>query len=203
MRVAEVEEARAPGGVDLSRWLDARKDGLVEHWMHELRARELGGGKASRGLVQRFASQLVQMLPEMVGPYRNQIESGWDRLAELYGAVAAKRGLAAGEAIEELHVLRELIIRELYRDPPGQCDAPLMLREFLRLNRSLDRAVTHVSVGHTDALFFQFFEGDGITSPALAAEAFGAEAEEQLDDIASDVADILRQAPWNDGAREH
>ncbi len=201
--VADTEEARVPGGIDLSRWLGARTEGLVENWMHELQARELGGGSSALALVERFAAQLVGMLPEMVGPYRNQIESRWDRLSELYGVVAAKRGLAAGEAIDELHVLRELVIRELYRDPPGHCDAPLMLREFLRLNRSLDRAVTHVSVGHTDALFFQFFEGDGVTAPALAADAFGSEAEEQLDEVAAEVADILRQAPWNDGARGH
>ena len=202
-RVTDTEEPRVPGGIDLSRWLDDRKKGLVENWMHELQARELGGGSGAQALVHRFADQLVGLLPEMVGPYRNQIESRWDRLAELYGAVAARRGLAAGEAIDEIHVLRELVIRELYRDPPGQCDAPLMLREFLRLNRSLDRVVTHVSVGHTDALFFQFFEGDGVTAPSLPSDALDAEAEEQLDEIADEVADILSQAPWNGGAREH
>lgn len=201
--VTDIEEPRVPGGIDLSRWLGARKGGLVENWMHELVARELGGGADVHELVARFARQFVGMLPEMVGAYRNQIQSQWDRLSELYGVVAARRGLAAGEAIDELHVLRELVIRELYRDPPGQCDAPLMLREFLRLNRSLDRAVTHVSVGHTDALFFQFFEGDGVSAPALAADAFGAEAEEQLGEIESDVEGILRQAPWHHEAREH
>ncbi len=201
--VTEIEEPRVPGGIDLSRWLDARTKVLVENWMHELEARELGGGTDAHLLVGRFARQCGEMLPEMVGAYRNQIQSHWDRLSELYGAVAAKRGLAAGEAIDELHVFRELVIRELYRDPPGQCEAPLMLREFLRLNRSLDRAVTHVSVGHTDALFFQFFEGDGVTTPALPADAFGSEAEEQLAEIASDVDSILKQAPWHDEDRAH
>lgn len=201
-RTIEIEESRVPGGgVDLTRWIAARTNGLIEHWMHELRTRELGAGTSD--LIEQFAIQLVGMLPEMVGPYRNQIQSQWDRLSELYGAVAAKRGLAAGEAIEELHVFRELVIRELYRDPPGQCDAPLVLREFLRLNRSLDRAVTHISVGHTDALFFQFFEGDGAAAQQLSTEAFAAEARQQLDDIRGEVEGILRQAPWNDGARGH
>lgn len=174
----------------------------MEHWLHELRARDLAS--ADDGVVEIFAVQLVEMLPVMVGPYRDQIQSQWDRTAELYGAFAAKRGLAAGEAIDELHVFRELVIRELYRSPPGKCEVPLMLREFLRLNRSLDRAVTHTSVGHTDALFFQFFEGDGVAPPVLSQEEFRAEAREQLAEIHAEVSDILRQAPWNStpGVRE-
>ncbi|MDX1495293.1 MAG: hypothetical protein R3253_14600 [Longimicrobiales bacterium] len=171
--------------------------------MHELRARELA--KDDDEVVEIFATHLVGMLPVMVGPYRDQIQSLWDRTAELYGAFAATRGLASGEAIDELHVLRELVIRELYRHPPGNCDVPLMLREFLRLNRSLDRAVTHTSVGHTDALFFQFFEGDGVAPPVLSQAEFRAEARQQLEEIHAEVSDILRQAPWNakPGAREN
>jgi hypothetical protein len=128
-----------------------------------------------------------------MGPYRDQIQPLWDRAAELYGAVAAKRGLAAGEAIEELHILRELVIRDLYRDPPLGGTAPLSLREILRLNRALDRAVTHVSIGHTDAMFFQFFEGDGARS-LLGGDDIAGEAESQLMSISSEVHTILEHA---------
>lgn len=187
----------APGPVELAAWLEERGDRLVEHWIHELGARELGQGTGADRVVELFARQLVGLLPEMIGPYRAQLEPLWDRAAELYGGIAAKRGLASGEAIDELHVLRELVIRELYRHPPGDCSVPLMLREFLRLNRCLDRAVTHISVGHTDALFFQFFEGDGVGAPVLSGDEVAEEAEKQLSEIRLEAEHILRQAPWN------
>jgi hypothetical protein len=198
-RSAAVPSSRetAPGPVELAAWLEERGDRLVEHWIHELQARELGHGTGADRVVELFARQLVGLLPEMIGPYRAQLEPLWDRAAELYGAMAAKRGLASGEAIDELHVFRELVIRELYRHPPGDCSVPLMLREFLRLNRSLDRAVTHVSVGHTDALFFQFFEGDGVGAPVLSGDEVVGEAEKQLSAIRDEAEHILRQAPWN------
>lgn len=187
----------APGPVELAAWLQERGDRLVEHWIHELGARELGHGTGADRVVELFALQLVRLLPEMIGPYRAQLEPLWDRAAELYGALAAKRGLASGEAIDELHVLRELVIRELYRHPPGDCSVPLMLREFLRLNRCLDRAVTYISVGHTDALFFQFFEGDGVGAPVLSGDEVAEEAEKQLSEIGAEAEHILCQAPWN------
>lgn len=137
-----------------------------------------------------FVGQLVYLLPFMLGPYRDQIQGLWDRASELFGSVAAKRGLAAGEAIEELHMLRELVIRDLYRDPPLGGTVPLSLREILRLNRALDRAVTHASVGHTDAMFFQFFEGDGV-SGMLSGDDVAKEAEAQLAIIRDEVRDIL------------
>lgn len=195
----DVPEPSSMGAADLEAWLRERALRLVDHWVHELRARGLGHGTGADQVVELFAEQLVEMLPVMIGPYRDQIQPLWDRTAELYGALAAKRGLAAGEAIDELHVLRELVVRELYRHPPGNCAVPLMLREFLRLNRSLDRAVTHTSVGHTDALFFQFFEGDGVSAPVLSGDEVADEAERQLADIRAEAEDILRQAPWNGG----
>lgn len=199
-KVVSARETPPVGSADLVEWLAERSTRLVEHWIHELRARELGQGTGAERVVELFAQQLVGMLPEMIGPYRDQIQPLWDRTAELYGALAAKRGLAAGEAIEELHVLRELVVRELYRHPPGNCAVPRMLREFLRLNRSLDRAVTHTSVGHTDALFFQFFEGDGVSAPVLSGDEVADEAERQLAEIRAEGEDILRQAPWNGGS---
>jgi len=133
----------------------------------------------------------------MLGPHRDQILPLWIRGFELFGAVAAKRGLAAGEAIEEVHLLRELVIRDLYRDPPMGGTVPLSLREVLRLNRALDRAVTHASVGHTDALFFEFFEAEG--AALLRGEDIAAEVAEQLDGIGTDVGLITRASNGNSG----
>ena len=125
-----------------------------------------------------FTRHLVRFLPWMLGPYRDTVEPLWIRGSELFGSVAAKRGLAAGEVIEEFQLLRELVIRDLYRDPPLGGRLPLSLREVLRLNRGIDRGVTHASVGHTDAMFFQFFEMDGGT--ASPEEDLLGEVREQL-----------------------
>ena len=146
------------GMAEFTAWLDERVSSLRVLWVQEIGARGLGQGRIDGALVDRFARQLVGMLPLMLGPHRDQIRPLWVRGFELFGAVAAKRGLAAGEAIEEVHLLRELVIRDLYKEPPMGGTVPLSLREVLRLNRALDRAVTHASVGHTDALFFEFFE---------------------------------------------
>jgi hypothetical protein len=189
---AASEPARL-GPLELTRWLTARVPELQERWFHEIRSRELGQGAAFEPVVQQFVSQLVYFLPFLMGPYRDQILPIWDRAAELYGAVAAKRGLAAGEAIEELQILRELVIRDLYRDPPLGGAAPLSLREILRLNRALDRGVTHASIGHTDAMFFQFFEGDGATS-LLRGDDVAVEAGQQLSGLSDQVTEILEHA---------
>jgi len=180
------------GPMELTRWLHQRVPDLEELWLHELRARGLGQGPAIDRVVEMFVGQLVYMLPFLMGPYRDPIRPLWDRASELYGAIAAKRGLAAGEAIEEVHVLRELVIRDLYRDPPHGGTVPLSLREVLRLNRALDRAVTHASVGHTDAMFFEFFEAEGVTA-LLTGDDVAVEAEAQLDLIRDAVCEVLRQ----------
>lgn len=189
--------------MELMAWLQERVPTLREHWVHEIRARGLGRGSEVDRVVELFAEELLDLLPLLLGPYREQIQPLWTRGAELFGAVAAKRGLAAGEAIEELHILRELVIRDLYRDPPPEGTVPLSLREILRLNRALDRAVTHASVGHTDALFFEFFEGEAGAS-LLSGDDVASEAESQLIAIREEVRRIVEhangQARSGDGA---
>lgn len=173
------------GMVEFTAWLSKRVPKVRRLWVQEIVARGLGQGRIEDRLLERFGRQLVGMLPLMLGPQRDQIRPLWIRGFELYGAVAAKRGLAAGEAIEEVHVLRELVIRALYRDPPMGGTVPISLREVLRLNRALDHAVTHASVGHTDALFFEFFEAKG--AALLRSDDIAAEVTEQLGAIGREV----------------
>jgi hypothetical protein len=183
--------------MELMAWLAERVPTLREQWVHEIQARGLGRGTEVDRVVEMFAEGLLDLLPLLLGPFREQVRPLWTRGAELFGAVAAKRGLAAGEAIEELHILRELVIRDLYRDPPPEGSVPLSLREILRLNRALDRAVTYASVGHTDALFFEFFEGEAGAS-LLSGDDVAAEAESQLTAIREEVSRIVDYA---NGAR--
>ena len=198
--IAAAASAAAPrvGMAEFTAWLDERVDSLRELWVQEIGARGLGQGRVDEEIVHRFAGELVGMLPMMLGPYRDQIRPLWIRGFELFGAVAAKRGLAAGEAIEEVHLLRELVIRDLYRDPPMGGTVPLSLREVLRLNRALDRAVTHASVGHTDALFFEFFEAEG--GALLQGDDIAAEVTEQLGAIGDEV-HLIAEASNGAGTR--
>ena len=94
--------------------------------------------------------------------------------------------------IEEFQLLRELVIRELYRDPPHGGRRPLSLPETLRLNRALDQAVTHGSIGHTDALFYNLLERDAGGAPPSMSIA--AEAESQLQQIRAELLEIVGRA---------
>ncbi|MEX2466912.1 MAG: hypothetical protein WD995_08375 [Gemmatimonadota bacterium] len=164
--------------VDLAQWLEERLESLSERWAGAIRSQGSGSGPPVDRVIDEFTSHLVRFLPWMLGPYRETVEPLWVRAAELFGSIAARRGLAAGEVIEEFQILRELVIRDLYRDPPLGGRLPLSLREILRLNRGIDRGVTHASVGHTDAMFFQFFESDGVAR--LSGEHLVDEVLEQL-----------------------
>jgi len=179
--------------IELASWLRERDERLGEAWSEELRSRGLGNGSAVDRVVDTFVRRLVDFLPWLLGPYREQVEPLWVRASELFGAMAAKRGLAAGEVIEEFQVLRELVIRDLYRDPPLGGRVPLSLRDILRLNRAIDRGITYASVGHTDTMFFQFFEADG-QAVARPPEEVALEVETQLRVILDEMGVIVECA---------
>jgi hypothetical protein len=180
--------------VDLADWIESRVERLSERWCQEVRRRGEGMHAEINGLLDEFLELLVRFLPAVVGPYRDQVEPLWRQAAELFGATAARRGLAAGEVIEEFQILREAVIRLLYQDPPVAGRARLSLRDVLRLNRAIDRGVTHASVGHTDALFFFLFEGSGIPDSPPAAELLE-ELRAQLDGLRVELGNILGGVP--------
>ena len=190
---------RRVGPAELTGWLSERTSRLAELWWAEILAREVGPGAVTERVLRRFVDDLLEMLPMLLGPRRELVQPLWKRAAELFGTMAAKRGLAAGEVIEEFNLLRELVIRELYREPPLDARLPLSLRDVLRLSRALDAAVTHASVGHTDAMFFQFFETDGV-APASATDIAG-EAERELEAIHAELTAILAHEPSTKGRR--
>jgi hypothetical protein len=176
---------------------------ITRRWLREVHRRYDVGTQGINGLLEEFLTLLTGFIPAMVGPYRDQVEPLWKRTSELFGAVAAKRGLAAGEVIEEFQILREVVIRLLYQDPPLGGRAPVSLREILRLNRTIDMGVTHASVGHTDALFFSLFEGSGIPDAPPTAEVVE-ELQQQLQGIRAELRDILGDLPgaWAVGPDE-
>lgn len=179
--------------VEVSAWLDARRDRITERWLGELQGRE-ASLEGLNGVVGEFLSLLVRFLPAVLGPHREQVDPLWTRASELFGAMAARRALAAGEVIEEFQILRETVIRLLYQDPPLAGRARLSLREVLRLNRAIDRGVTHASVGHTDALFFSLFEGSGIPD-APPAQELVSEVRAQLAELRAEFEAIVGYVP--------
>ncbi len=161
---------------------------MARQWAERIRAR--GGAEAPWDRpVEEFVRTALAMLGPMLGPRRRDAETLWLRAAELFGAAAAERGLAAGEVIEELQILREILIRSLYRDGAA-AGRTLPLRQILFLNRAVDQMVAHGSVGHTDALFFQLLERHGVASPE-PPEARAQEVSRQMTQIRTELEEIL------------
>lgn len=180
--------------VELAAWVEARLPRITSRWLREVQNRYDTGSNGINGLLEEFLGVLASFLPGLLGPYREQVDPLWVRASELFGAVAAKRGLAAGEVIEEFQILREVVIRFLYQDPPLGGRVPISLREVLRLNRAIDAGVTHASVGHTDALFFSLFEGSGIPDAPPTAELM-TELRAQLGAVRDELTEVLGEPP--------
>jgi len=155
-------ERNALQPLDYVDWVEAHTERVSELWTAAVRARSSRARGDVDALLQGFFDLLVAMLPASLGPYREEVEPLWLQASELFGSVAAKRGLAAGEAVEEFQMVREVLIRALYADPPGGVQAPVPLRDVLRMNRVIDQGVSHAAVGHADALFFALFQGSGV-----------------------------------------
>lgn len=175
--------------LEFARWVEQRVGDMAERWLAEVSARQARQGTDVKSLLAPFFNLLTSMVPASLGPYREQVEPLWLQAAELYGSVAAQRGLAAGESVEEFQIVREVLIRELYSDPPAGGQIPLPLRDVLRLNRLIDRGVTQASVGHADVLFFALFQGSGAPEQ-LNAEVL-LEVTAQLASIAEEFKTIM------------
>jgi hypothetical protein len=157
--------------------------------MEEIRSRRGDEPADVEDLLASFVDLLVSFLAPGIGPWRDEVEPLVQQAAELYGSLAALRGQAAGESVEEMQLLREAVLRFLFRNPPDRNAGGVGFREMLRMNRLVDLAVTHASVGHTDALFFSLLHGTGV-SDQPRAEALE-ELREQLDHLAEERGRLL------------
>ena len=122
---------------------------MVQQWIAWLGDRLTATSAIPHALVKRELTLLIDVFASMVGPLRRETRPIWGRVAEEYGRHAAIRGLAAGEVVEEMQYLRELLIRFL-----APSIAALRPRQgmalLLRLNRLVDRGVAMAVVGYTD-----------------------------------------------------
>jgi hypothetical protein len=146
---------------------------MADRWLLEVRSRSEGIDGELLILIGDFLHLLTSLLAPGLGAFREQVEAILQQSSELYGNLGAHRGLAAGEAVEEMQLLRRVLLRFLYTLMPGGGSTGASLRDLLQLNRLVDIGVTYASVGHTDTLFFDLFHGTGVSggpTPELLAE---------------------------------
>ena len=190
--ISEVLNQKKLEPVELARWLEVRADRIRDRWLSDVQSRDSGWSPAVEALTIEFFDLFLDMLPHGLGPFKDQVEPIWVQTAELFGSMAAKRGLAAGEVIEEFQMLRDAVIRFLYAEPPVEGPLKISLRDLLRVNRFVDRGVTQASVGHTDALFFALFQGSGV--PEYLDEEVTREVSEQLQAIKDELHSVTGTA---------
>jgi hypothetical protein len=176
--------------VELARWFEAHADRIRDRWLSHIENRGGGRGEFVEVMTVEFFDLFLAMLPHGLGPYKNEVEPLWLQAAALFGSMASQRGLAAGEVVEEFQGLRDAVIRFLYAEPPVKGPQRISLRDLLRVNRFIDRGVTQASVGHTDALFFALFQGNGVSEGLTVVNV--EEIREQLDEIREEFREIDR-----------
>jgi len=182
--------ASQPALLAAGRVIAELRDQMVVQWADWLGDRITAAPTIPRPTVEREFRLLLDVISEMVGPLRREVNTIWFGVCEHYGRVAAARGLAAGEVVEELQFLRELLIRNL-----APVLAAMRARQgmaiMLRLNRVIDKGIAVAVVGYTDALVATLFAQNGV--PALDAEYDAGEVERQLDGMEQELHAIVKQ----------
>ena len=171
----ETRECRALTPEELAAWLNEERDSIAERWLMELRSRSEDIEGELLPLVREHLLLLTAVFPVGLGPLREEAEIVLQQAAELYGGLAAHRGLAAGEAVEEVQLVRGVLLRFFHTLSPLEKGLRHNLRDLMQLNRLIDLVVTHTSVGHTDVLFFRLFHGTGVpgaSPPKVLAEVW-------------------------------
>ncbi|MFZ5624576.1 MAG: hypothetical protein ACOY71_09120 [Gemmatimonadota bacterium] len=173
-----------------ARSLTELRDSLVSQWTTWVEERMVVARTIPRPTVEREFRLILDVLTESVGPYRREIKPVWFHVCEHYGRVAATRGLAAGEVVEELQHLRELLIRNL-APVVQQLRGRQGLAILLQLNRTLDKGIAVAVVGYTDALVATLFVQSGVPAPDTEYDA--AEVERQLASLEAELASVTKR----------
>lgn len=154
----------APTLLRIGRGIDAARDALVRNWLDWLTERQAGGPTVEVTALERPLRLIITLLVHMTGPLRHESKEAWFAATELYGRLAEARGLSAGEVVEEVQYLRELLLlnlADLFVALPVRHQLPALLR----ISRVLDAAVSNATVGYTDALVEKMFSKDGVPVP--------------------------------------
>ena len=151
-----------------------------------------GGGRAGVPAHERQFGLLVDIMIEVAGPLRREGAELWFDATDAYGRLAAIRGLAAGEVVEEIQHLRELLIRSL-SEPIFSMPARQSMAVLLRLNRIVDKGISHAVVGYTDELVETLFDRRGV--PVTAAEPADVVIDERLDQLENELVRLKLDHP--------
>ncbi len=179
--------ASQPALLAAGRVISDSRNLMVAQWADWLGDRITAAPTIPRATVEREFRLIIDALTAMVGPLRREAGVVWLHVCEHYGRVAAARGLAAGEVVEELQHLRELLIRNLA--PAFTTMRPRQAMAIvLRLNRVLDKGIAVAVVGYTDALVATLFTENGV--PAPGSEFDPAEAERQIVALEQELAGL-------------
>ncbi|MGW8267990.1 MAG: hypothetical protein ACWGSQ_16605 [Longimicrobiales bacterium] len=151
----------------LMRWLHAHESKIAERWYLELMAGAGSHLEDGAGLLKTMVDFMVSFIPPCFGDRREVAMEVWEQAAHLYGSLAVRRGLAAGEVVDELQLLRRVILRLFLVDAPSSASGedptegipPL---DLLALNRILDLGVSRASIAYVDDLFFAHLQGSGV-----------------------------------------
>lgn len=182
--------ASQPALLAAGRVIAEMRDSMVSQWAEWLEDRTTGAHTIPQATVEREFRLLFDVMTEMVGPLRREVNAVWFHACEHYGRIASARGLAAGEVVEELTFFREMLIRNL---------APVLVAMrarqgmaiMLRLNRVIDKGIAIAVVGYTDALVATLFSQNGVTS--FGADQDSAEVERQLDALEQELQAASKQ----------
>lgn len=150
-----------PALAAIGRSLAAKRDDLLVQWADWLMERMSQAPVVDRPTVERQLALLFDIVIELAGPLRREVSDLWFDACDAYGRTAAARGLAAGEVVEEIQYLRELLVHSL-SDVIAALPARQLMAALLRLNRSLDRGIAHAVVGYTDVLVETLLERGGV-----------------------------------------
>jgi hypothetical protein len=165
---------------------------MVARWSEWLGERMTTSRAVSRPLVEQELTLLLDVLTAMVGPLRRETKPIWAKVTEHYGRIAAARGLAAGEVVEEMQYLRELLIRYL-----APAIAALRPRQgmalLLRLNRIVDHGVANAVIGYTDALVQSLLPSSGDAGEDPPASPDPGDLERQFDEMARALTAVTRR----------
>ena len=154
----------APTLIAVGRRIAAARDGLVDSWFDAVTSRHTGEDVLEPLELRRTLCLIVSLLGHMTGALRRETRDTWYAATELYGRMAEARGLSAGEVVDELQHLRELLIIEL-GDLIVALPARQQLPAVFRVNRACDSGVSNAVVGYTDALVAKMFSRDGVPVP--------------------------------------
>ncbi|HEY2804806.1 MAG TPA: hypothetical protein VGI92_03020 [Gemmatimonadales bacterium] len=155
----------APTLIAVGRRIAAARTELVNAWFDSILERQAGTLVIEPSELRRTLCLIVSLLGHMTGPLRRETRDAWYAATELFGRLAEARGLSAGEVVDEIHHLRQLLIIEL-GDIIVALPARQQLPAVLRVDRVCDAGVSNAVVGYTDALVAKMFARDGVPVPA-------------------------------------